>query len=88
MQGDGNLVLYQDGTALWSSGTQNSDGQVAVMQDDGNFLVKDSAWNTLWASNTWSHPGAYAVVQNDGNLVVYASPGNADPIWATNTGGH
>jgi hypothetical protein len=88
MQHDGNLVLYQGPTALWSSGTWNSDGQVALMQPDGNFLVKDSAFNTLWATNTWGHAGAYVVVQNDGNLVVYAEPEAKTVLWASNTGGH
>ena len=59
----------------------------AFMQDDGNFVVKDSAWNTLWASNTWGHSGAYAVVQNDGNLVVYGAPENQQGLWASGTGG-
>ena len=88
MQSDGNLVLYQGGVALWASNTQGTDAQVALVQDDGNFLVKDSAWNTLWATNTWGHPGAYAVVQDDGNLVVYGSPEHVGVLWASNTGGH
>jgi hypothetical protein len=88
MQNDGNLVLYQSGTPLWASNTQGTDGQVAIMQDDGNFLVKDSAWNTLWGSNTWGHPGAYAAVQDDGNLVVYGAPENQQSLWASGTGGH
>ena len=38
MQGDGNLVLYRDGPAVWSSGT-SGDGLRAVMQYDGNFVA-------------------------------------------------
>ena len=39
-QGDGNLVLYQNGVeALWSSGTTGTPAQVTVMQGDGNLVT-------------------------------------------------
>src|SRR4029079_17899213 len=87
MQGDGNLVVYQGGTPLWASNTQGTDAQTAVMQDDGNFLLKDSSGTTRWATETWGHGGAYAVMQDDGNLVVYGQTGDVAPLWASNTGG-
>lgn len=41
MQGDGNLVLYDNfsGRALWASGTDGRNGARAVMQSDGNLVV-------------------------------------------------
>ena len=82
MQGDGNLVLYQNGVgALWWTGTNS--GQAAVMQTDGNFVLY-SASQALWSSNSWGHPGATLAIQNDGNLVVYSG---GIPLWNSQTGG-
>jgi hypothetical protein len=90
MQTDGNLVLYFINTAIWASNTSN--GKVALMQQDGNFVLYDGNFNSggglgtpVWASNTSGNPGAYLGVQNDGNLVVYLGP---TALWASNTGGH
>ena len=83
MQGDGNLVLYQEGKPLWGTGTQNTGGNFAVMQGDGNFVLYDTSGKALWASGTAGHPGARLVVQNDGNLVVYAN--DSKPLWGSNT---
>jgi NlpC/P60 family len=82
MQGDGNLVLYSGGTALWSSKTNGQDGASAVMQGDGNFVVYRSG-KAIWNSNTDHHGGAFLDMQDDGNLVIYQS-GKA--LWSTGTG--
>jgi GH25 family lysozyme M1 (1,4-beta-N-acetylmuramidase) len=82
MQTDGNLVLYMYGTALWSTGTSGSDGEVAVMQTDGNFVLYGKTSDPLWASGTNGHGGASLALQTDGNLVVYAG-GKA--LWASGT---
>ena len=81
MQGDGNLVLYHGGSALWSTKTNGHGGANAVMQGDGNFVVYQSG-HALWNSNTDHHGGANLDMQDDGNLVIRQS-GNA--IWATHT---
>ena len=65
MQGDGNLVLYRNGTALWSSNTsgQNcgSNDCVALFQGDGNFVVYN--WPTpIWNSQTGGNQGAQLVL--------------------------
>ena len=84
MQGDGNLVLYTQGRALWSSRTAGHAGARAVMQGDGNLVVYQGP-TPLWSSRTAGHPGALLVVQKDANVVIYASQGGR-ALWATNTG--
>ena len=58
-------------------------GNIAIMQDDGNFVLYDQDNEPVWASNTGGNPGAYLAVQDDGNVVVYQ---DGSPLWATNTG--
>ena len=85
LQGDGNLVLYQGGTALWASNTSGSGADEAVMQGDGNFVLYTSAGAPLWSSGTAGNNGARLDVQNDGNVVIYSAAGAA--LWATGTNG-
>jgi Beta-galactosidase len=85
MQGDGNLVLYQGGTALWASNTSGSAADEAIMQGDGNLVLYTSAGSPVWASGTVGNDGASLVVQNDGNVVIYSASGAA--LWATGTNG-
>jgi hypothetical protein len=85
MQGDGNLVLYQNGTALWASNTAGTAADEAIMQGDGNFVLDSSSGSALWSSGTAGNDGASLVVQNDGNVVVYSASGAA--LWATGTNG-
>lgn len=83
-QGDGNLVLYRQGTALWASGTHGRSAGMVVMQHDGNFVMYDANNVPLWSSEgSWGHDGAWLIVQNDGNVVIYTHSGQ--PLWATNT---
>jgi hypothetical protein len=82
MQGDGNLVVYDEfGGARWASNTVGQ-GWTALFQDDGNFVVYTRSGHPVWASNTDHHPGSRLFVQDDGNVVIY--DGSA-PIWATGT---
>jgi hypothetical protein len=81
MQADGDLVLFRGSTRMWESGTHTA--LMAVMQDDGNFVLYDDAGRAAWTSNTSHHPGSHLALQDDGNLVVYG-PGAA-PLWASNT---
>jgi len=82
MQGDGNLVLYQEGKALWSSETGGHPGSYAVMQGEGNLVVYDGATAT-WNSSTWGFSGAHLALQNEGNLVIYQ---DGHPVWDWGSG--
>ena len=84
-QGDGNLVLYRAGAALWHAGTHGNPGATAVMQEDGNLVVYASNGAALWSSGTHGHAGAVLSVQDDGNLVIYD---RGVAIWNTGTHGH
>jgi len=86
LQTDGDLVLYQDATPLWSAGTSGQRSAEVIMQGDGNFVVYEGAGRPLWASDTPDHPGAHIAIQDDGNLLVYDVLGVA--LWASDTGGH
>ena len=84
MQGDGNLVEYMQGHALWNSGTSGHAGAYAVMQGDGNLVVYQGS-TPLWNAGTGGHltGNYYLAVQSDANVVVYAPGGS--PLWATHT---
>ncbi|MHB1843424.1 MAG: GH25 family lysozyme [Deltaproteobacteria bacterium] len=84
MQKDGNVVLYEHGTALWSTGTASKGGYLFVMQGDGNLVLYSSTGCPLWASNTAGNAGASLAVQDDGNLVIYSNAGKA--LWSSGTG--
>lgn len=81
-QTDGNLVLYQSGRALWSSGTHGSGATRVVFQEDGNLVIYGKT-GPVWSSNTFGNIGARLVVQNDGNVVVYSYADR--PLWASNS---
>lgn len=77
-QGDGNLVLYDNGSPIWHSDSVGSAGQ-AAMQGDGNFVLYDSGGTPVRTSNTAGFSGAWLAVQNDGNVVIYSDGGT--PLW-------
>jgi hypothetical protein len=87
IQGDGNLVLYSDFKARWSSSTPGASNiAYLAMQGDGNLVTYTSSGQAIWNSGTGGHPNAYARLQSDGNLVVYSSGGS--PLWSSNTINH
>ena len=83
MQSDGNLVLYQNYKAVWSSQTSGTDAIKLIMQSDGNLVLYDSKNSPLWNSGTPGSSSSSAYLQSDGNFVVYSSLGT--PRWSTST---
>ena len=83
LQGDGNLVLYDEQTnlPLWATNTSAGSAATLVMQTDGNLVLYDGSGVPRFASNTsaTANRGASLLLQNDGNLVLYAADGR--PIW-------
>jgi len=77
MQGDGNLVAYDDaGRARWSSRSVGT-GDHADFQADANFVMYNASNRPVVVahalpSNTCCHPGWTLNVQADGNVVIYA----------------
>jgi hypothetical protein len=84
MQGDGNLVLYQNGTALWNTGTEGQNCGTnqcfAVFQSDGNFVVYKGS-TALWNSQTGGNSGATLVLTDQlPHLEIISTNGSV--LWA------
>ncbi len=52
MQGDGNLVQYVNGKAVWASRTVGRGGSFVVIQDDRNLVMYTAAGRAVWWSGT------------------------------------
>ena len=85
LQTDGNVIVRQGGTVLWSTGATGSPPSELIFQADGNLVEYDTSGKLLWQSNSAGLLGQLAIMQNDGNLVIYDSSSPARPIWASNT---
>ena len=84
LQDDGNLVLSDDGKAVWSTGTNGQGVERATLQNDSNFVLYTGSGEAKWDSKTnKSKDGARLVLQADRNLVVYSADGEA--LWASDT---
>ncbi|GAB3415388.1 hypothetical protein [Niabella aquatica] len=84
LQGDGNLVLYNNSSALWASNTVGKAANYLFFQGDGNLVLcsQSNGTGVVWASNIYSGPfgspygnyyvpsSAILVLQNDGNLML------------------
>jgi hypothetical protein len=85
-QSDGNVVVYANGTPLWSTKTTGKNTTTLAMQGDGNLVLYGSdctgANGSCWSSGTASHPGAAASIQDDCNFVIYSG---STAIWSSGT---
>lgn len=89
MQLDGNMVLFRkrDGAVLRNSHTERKPEVVAMMQDDGNLVLRSGWTMPVWSSGTYNNRGAHATLQDDGNFVIYRHDGSnpSDAVWSTVT---
>ncbi|MFF4526357.1 mannose-binding protein [Streptomyces bluensis] len=80
MQGDGNLVVYnEDNDPIWAAGVFGENHKVRF-QKDGNLVVYTADDRPVWASQTNGHEGAKLVLRTDGKVAVV--DGNTT-IWST-----
>ncbi|KAJ3709180.1 hypothetical protein LUZ61_012885 [Rhynchospora tenuis] len=82
MQGDCNLVLYDDSEAQWATTTDNrGSGCYTRMQNYGDLVIYDGSNTPVWASNTKRGHGNYVLIlQRDRNVVIYGGA-----MWAAGT---
>jgi hypothetical protein len=78
-QGDGNLVLYEGTSALWSSRTPGTAAYLTAMQGDGNLVVYARGDEPVFASGTQGHPGAALFVLQSGALQIRGRDGRV--LW-------
>jgi hypothetical protein len=84
LQGDGNLVVYKGGKALWHTHTARTGSHNRlVLQGDGNLVLYKGS-KALWHSHT-ARTGSHnrLVMQGDGNLVLYKG---SKALWSSRTG--
>ncbi len=81
LQADGNLVAYNEGIPVWSSGTVGQHAVSLSMQNDGNLVLYNSNQKPIWCTGTNGRGPSLLDMQNDGNLVLYSYGGN--PTWQT-----
>jgi lysozyme len=78
LQGDGNLVVFGMGHALWSSRTNGHPGARLALQPEGRAVVYSSSREQLWTSGNAQGSGAVLTIQDNGDLVLRSSAG---PVW-------
>jgi hypothetical protein len=84
-QGDGNLVMYQNGVgALWSSLTSGTTANVTIMQGDGNLVTYTPEFKPLWSAQSDGNPGAWLELDNHGSMVIHSGD---KLVWWSKTGG-
>ncbi|XP_020571174.1 mannose-specific lectin-like [Phalaenopsis equestris] len=76
MQSDCNLVLYDNGEAIWASNTVEMGTQCRLqLQSNGELIIFAGLGKMIWRSETGGGYGKYALVlHSNGNVVVYESP--------------
>jgi hypothetical protein len=78
MQTDGNLVLYRQGTPVWSPNTWGNPGAYTVMQTDGNLVIYKGT-TPLWHTNTYRSAADRLVLFDDGRLELHTTAGQL--VW-------
>ena len=61
-------MLYKDNTPAFQAPNAFGNGNTAIMQDDGNFVLYGLNGEPVWASNTSGFPGADLAARTAGGL--------------------
>jgi peptidoglycan hydrolase-like protein with peptidoglycan-binding domain len=75
-----NLKSPQGNKAIWSTKTDRSGANRAVVQEDGNFVLYTPANKAVWASGSKGQ-SVVLTMQNDSNLVLYETSGANKWQW-------
>lgn len=76
---DGNVVMENEGHAVWANGQTGHSGAYLIMQTDGN-LVEYYDGSAIWSSGTSGHDGAYATLTSTAGFEVVS---NGSRLWGT-----
>lgn len=85
LQGDGNLVMYQDYRPMWATGTSGTDAANGTlsMQTDGNLVLYGQSGTALWAASREGAPlqaGAHFWSYNN-SLSCLVNAASTANIW-------
>jgi hypothetical protein len=81
----------QPGNSLFVGFAMRSyNGNLLILQQDGNLVLKDPSYNLLWSTQTYGAFPIALTMQTDCNLVLYGYPqgtsgGPPQQLWASNT---
>lgn len=84
MQRDGNIVLYRNFRAVWSSMTSGKTVSRLALQIDGNMVLYGPNNAVLWQTATSNAGESQLAIQTDGNMVLYKKSDNS-PAFSTST---
>lgn len=82
MQSDGNAVVYDRVTGIWSTKT-NGANRFLFFQTNGDLVVYGGS-TPVWTSSTFNRGGTRLTMQDDGNLVINRANGSA--VWSSKGG--
>jgi hypothetical protein len=87
MRANGELTFDRAGfggsARLWTSKVTTAEAFVAMMQTDGDFVIKDMSGATVWSTATGGHPGAYLSLDADGSMSIHDT--NGVRLWSAET---
>ena len=75
----GDLHLIHISIMVYHTNTANSGVVLALMQNDGNFVLYDSSWKPIWSTGTHGNPGSKLVLQSDCTYMILNDKGR--PIY-------
>ena len=79
LQNDGNLVLFQGSSPIWSTQTAGKGVAKMAFQSDGNLVLYNSANSSIWSTRTFNRGAAALLLSTSGSLVIVDGAGNI--LW-------